>query len=133
VNENNWLGAMCLGIDIYQGNITSFPDVPINTEERAKLLSPYLIELLNKYIDYNLKDQEKGEQDEQKEFVIQDPKKRLVECINITIEFCIGIKEVNYLLKNVEETFKQKGKIDIFYKLLEPFVFNDLLSQERFK
>ena len=130
MNDNNWLGAMCLGIDIYQGNITSFPDVPINTEERAKLLSPYLIELLNKYIDYNLKGQDKGEEDEQKENAIQDPKKRLVECINVTIEFCIGIKEVNYLLKNVEETFKQKGKIDIFYKLLEPFVFNDLLSQE---
>ena len=50
--------------------------------------------------------------------------------MNVTIEFCIGIKDVNYLLKNVEETFKAKGKIDLFYKLFEPFIFNDLLSQE---
>ena len=52
VKENNWLGAMCLGIDIYQGNITTFPGVPISMKERSKFLSPYLIELLNKYIDY---------------------------------------------------------------------------------
>ena len=128
VQDNNWFGAMCLGIDIYQGNITSFPDVPISMKERAKFLSPYLIELLNKYIDFNLKDH-KEEKDKDKESN-EEKKKRLIQCINVTIEFCIGMKDVNYLLKNVEETFKAKGKIDLFYKLLEPFIFNDLLSQE---
>ena len=38
VKENNWFGAMCLGIDIYQGNITSFPDVPIDRKQRYKFL-----------------------------------------------------------------------------------------------
>ena len=124
VQENNWLGAMCLSIDIYQGNITSFPDVPIDRKERYKFLSPYLIELLNKYIDYNMK--------ENKESKIsnEDKQNSLIKCMNVTIEFCIGIKDVNYLLKNVDETFKAKGKIDLFYKLLEPFIFNDLLNQE---
>ena len=124
VKENNWFGAMCLGIDIYQGNITSFPDVPIDRKERYKFLSPYLIELLNKYIDENMKEnKESNETNEEKH-------KKLIKCMNVTIEFCIGIKDVNYLLRNVEETFKAKGKIDLFYKLLEPFIFNDLLSQE---
>ena len=126
VQENNWFGAMCLGIDIYQGNITSFPDVPISMNERSKFLSPYLIELLNKYIDFNLKD---NKEDKEKENA-EEQKKRLINCINVTIEFCIGMKDIDYLLKNVEETFKAKGKIDLFYKLLEPFIFNDLLSQE---
>ena len=126
VNENNWLGAMCLGIDIYQGNITTFPGVPINMKERAKFLSPYLIELLNKYIDFTLKEskEEKGKES------IQEKSKKIKNCMNVTIEFCIGIRDVDYLLKNVEETFKAKGKIDLFYKLLEPFIFNDLLNQE---
>ena len=124
IKENNWLGAMCLGIDIFQGNITSFPDVPIDRNERYKLLTPYLIELLNRYIDENMKDnKESKETNEEKQ-------NKLIKCMNVTIEFCIGIKDVNYLLKNVEETFKAKGKIDLFYKLLEPFIFNDLLSQE---
>ena len=124
VKENNWFGAMCLGIDIFQGNITSFPDVPIDKKERTKFLSPYLIELLNKYIDSNMKEnKEANESNEEKQ-------NKLIKCMNVTIEFCIGIKDVNYLLKNVEETFKAKGKIDLFYKLLEPFIFNDLLIQE---
>ena len=126
LKENNWLGAMCLGIDIYQGNITSFPDVPINIRERAKFLSPYLIELLNKWIDYNLKDNKEEKEKESNE----EKKNKLIKCMNVTIEFCIGMKDVNYLLKNVGETFKAKGKIDLFYKLLEPFIFNDLLNQE---
>ena len=126
LQENNWFGAMCLGIDIFQGNITSFPDVPINMQDRIKFLSPYLIELLNKYIDYNLKDNKEEKEKES----IEERNNRLIKCINVTIEFCIGIKDVNYLLKNVEETFKAKGKIDLFYKLLEPFIFNDLLAQE---
>ena len=126
VQENNWLGAMCLGIDIYQGNITSFPDVPINMKERMKFLSPYLIELLNKYIDFNFKAHKEENEKESPE----EKKKKLINCINVTIEFCIGMKDINYLLKNVEETFKAKGRIDLFYKLLEPFIFNDLLNQE---
>ena len=128
VQENNWFGAMCLGIDIYQGNITSFPDVPINIKDRVAFLSPYLIELLNKYIDYNFKEN-KEDKDKEKENN-EEKKSRLIKCINVTIEFCVGMKDVNYLLKNVEETFKAKGKIDLFYKLLEPFIFNDLLNQE---
>ena len=124
VKENNWFGAMCLGIDIYQGNITSFPDVPIDRKQRYKFLSPYLIELLNKYIDSNMKDNKDSNETN------IEKQNKLIRCMNVTIEFCIGIKDINYLLKNVEETFKAKGKIDLFYKLLEPFIFNDLLSQE---
>ena len=127
VKENNWFGAMCLGIDIFQGNITSFPDVPIDKKQRYKFLSPYLIELLNKYIDSNMKDnKDSNETNEEKQ-------NKLIKCMNVTIEFCIGIKDIDYLLKNVEETFKAKGKIDLFYKLLEPFIYNDLLSQEELK
>ena len=124
IKENNWLGAMCLGIDIFQGNITSFPDVPIDKKERYQYLSPYLIELLNKYIDENMKENKDNKETN------EEKKNKLIKCMNATIEFCIGIKDINYLLKNVEETFKAKGKIDLFYKLLEPFIFNDLLSQE---
>ena len=122
--ENNWFGAMCLGIDIFQGNITSFPDVPIDRKERYKFLTPYLIELLNKYIDENMKENKESKDSN------EEKQKKLIKCMNVTIEFCIGIKDVNYLLRNVEETFKAKGKIDLFYKLFEPFIFNDLLSQE---
>ena len=37
---------------------------------------------------------------------------------------------MHILLKDVERTFTKFGKGDLFYKLLEPFIFNDLLIQE---
>ena len=87
---------MSLTIDIYQGNITSFPDIPFIKKERIKLLKPFLIDLLQKYINYNLE--------------TKDKEVDLKQCINVVIEFCIGVKEIDYLFKTVEKSFRNKGK-----------------------
>ena len=127
--SNNWFGAMCLAIDIYQGNMTSFPGVPSDEKERKKKLEPYLIDLLNKYIEDNFKKIEKKEEELDEEFIdMKDDK--IIECINVSIEFCFGIKIFDYLLSNVQQTFNKYGKQDMFYKLLEPFIFNDILINE---
>ena len=126
--SNNWFGAMCLAIDIYQGNMTSFPGVPSDEKERKKKLEPYLIDLLNKYIDDNFKKTEKEEELDEEFIDMKDDK--IIECINVSIEFCFGIKIFDYLLSNVQQTFNRYGKKDMFYKLLEPFIFNDILINE---
>ena len=131
--SNNWFGAMCLAIDIYQGNITSFPGVPSNEKERKEKLEPYLIELLNKYIDYTFKGAKDTTDEGLDEDIIDMRDDQIIECINVSIEFCLGIKIFDYLLKDVERTFSRYGKGDLFYKLLEPFIFNDLLIQEQMK
>ena len=91
VKEDDWLGAMSLTIDIYQGNITSFPDIPFIKTLRVKTLKPFLIDLLGKYINYNL------EENSQKE----EKKIDLIQCINVAIEFCIGVKEIDYELHDI--------------------------------
>ena len=132
--SNNWFGAMCLAIDIYQGNMTSFPGVPSSENLRKKKLEPYLIELLNQYIDYNFKGAKDSAIEEGlDEDIIDMRDDQIIECINVSIEFCLGIKIYDYLLKDVEKTFTKFGKGDLFYKLLEPFIFNDLLIQEDLK
>ena len=120
VKQDDWLGAMSLTIDIYQGNITSFPDIPFIKKQRVKTLKPFLIDLLGKYINYNLEENENN----------KDKKIDLNQCINVVIEFCIGVKEIDYLFKTVEKNFRNKGKSGLFYQLLEPFIFNDLLNQD---
>ena len=135
-NSNNWFGAMCLGIDIYQGNITSFPGVPINETEREKLIGPYLLKLLDKYIDSVFQGNKNSnyitEDDEVEEEDLANIKdEKVIECMNVAIEFCIAIKAIDFLLNNVELTFNNFGKGDLFYKLFEPFIFNDLLFQEK--
>ena len=117
--SNNWFGAMCLAIDIYQGNMTSFPGVPSSDNLRKKKLEPYLIELLNQYIDYNFKGaKDSGIEEGLDEDIIDMRDDQIIECINVSIEFCLGIKIYDYLLKDVEKTFTKFGKGDLFYKLL---------------
>jgi len=119
VVKEDWLGALSLTIDIHQGNISSFPDIPVQRMQRIKLLKPFIITLLEKYINYNLSEENKTIDEND-----------LIKCINVVIEFCIGIKEIEFLFKNVEKTFRKKGKNNLFYTLLEPFIFNDLLIND---
>ena len=130
-----WKSAMCLAIDIYKGNITNFPGIPLDENERKKKLKPYLIELLNKYIDYifNIKSKSISENDimsssNEDSSEIKDDE--INKCIIISIEFCLEIKAFDYLLKDVETTFNRYGKGDLFYKLFESFIFSDNLLEE---
>ena len=137
-NGNNWISALCLAIDIYKGNYNNFMGVPLDKEERKKLLYPYLIHLLNLYIDYNFNVDNESNSDiellsssstpDNNISEIKDEK--IMECINVSIEFCIEINSVDYLLKDVERTFARSGKSDLFYKFFEPFIFSDLLIKE---
>jgi len=130
-----WKSAMCLAIDIYKGNIINFPGIPLDENERKKKLRPYLIELLNKYIDYifNLKSKSISENDimaSSNEDISEIKDDEINECITVSIEFCLEIKEFDYLLKDVETTFNTYGKGDLFYTLFESFIFNDNLLEE---
>ena len=137
-NGNNWISAICLAIDIYKGNYNNFMGVPLDEEERKKILYPFLIHLLNLYIDYNFNTEKEQNSDiellsssstpDNNISEIKDEK--IMECINVTIEFCIEIKSVDYLLKDIERTFSKSGKSDLFYKFFEPFIFSDLLVKE---
>ena len=134
-NGNNWISAICLAIDIYKGNNNNFLGVPLDEEERKKKLFPHLIQLLNKYIDYNFNRKEESMSDtdvslSSNENIFDIKEEKIIECINVSIEFCLEIKAVDYLLKDVETTFSQYGKGDLFYKLFEPFIFSDLLLKE---
>ena len=135
-NGNNWNSAMCLAIDIYKGNYNNFINIPLDEDERKKDLHPYLVELLNKYIDYNFKILHDKSPDKDIIDLSTDDNtteindEKIIECINVSIEFCIEINSVDYLIKDVEKTFTEYGKGDLFYKLFESFIFNDLLIKE---
>ena len=136
-NSNNWNSALCLAIDIYKGNHNNIMGVPLDEEERKKTLRPYMIQILNRYIDYNFNTKKDFNSEEDilssskdNDNISEIKAEKIIECINVAIEFCIEIKEIDYLLKDVETTFASYGKADSFYKLLEHFIFNDLLLKE---
>ena len=117
IKEEDWLGAMSLTNDIYHGNITSFSDIPNLRIERIETLKPFLKCLLTQYIEYNLEEKEK-------KYI---KKIDLIQSINVIIEFCLSLNEIEFLFEIVEKSFRKKGKSDLFYQNLEPFIFNDLL------
>ena len=134
-NGNNWNSALCLGIDIYKGNIINIMDTPLEEKERKEKLFPYLKQKLNQYIDYIFSIKSDLTSDNElisssNENTNEIKEERIIECINIIIEFCIEINAIDYLLKDVEKTFTALGKGDLFYKLLEPYIFNDILLKE---
>ena len=118
INNKKWLDALNLGIDLYQGNITSLPDIPNDENLRNKILLPLLMNLLNKYIDYNFLGNDNNSLE------------NLEKCMNISIEFCLSIKLINFLFFDVIQTFAQKGKSDEFIKKIQPFIFKDKLIKE---
>ena len=134
-NGHNWKSAMFLAIDIYKGNNINFPGLSLDENERQKELKPYLVELLNKYIDYNFNVRTESisvnEVMPSNDNISEINDDRIIECIIVSIEFCLEIKEFDYLLSDVETTFNKYGKGDLFYKLFESFIFNDeLLTKE---
>ena len=117
INNKKWFDALNLGIDLYQGNITSLPDIPHEKNLRNKILLPILMNLLNKYIDDN--------------FLNTDISlENLEKCMNISIEFCLSIKLIDFLFFDVQQTFAQKGKSDEFIKKIQPFILKDKLIKE---
>ena len=133
---NNYFSGMYLGIDIYKGNIKNFVGLPLDEEERKKKISPFLINILNQYIDYCMLNANSDLTSNSEVVSINNNnieelgEEKIIECINVTIEFCIEINEVDYLLKDVEQTFSKYGKGDLFYKLFEPYIFKDRLLQQ---
>ena len=51
------------------------------------------------------------------------------KCMIISIEFCIGFKAVNFLFTEIQDFFKGYG--DTFFKNVEPFIFSDILKNEK--
>ena len=117
IDNKKWLDALNLGIDLYQGNITSLPDIPNEKNLRNKILLPILKNLIDKYIDDN--------------FLNNDISlENLEKCMNISIEFCLSIKLLNFLFFDVQQTFAKKGKSDEFIKKIQPFILKDKLIKE---
>ena len=124
--NQQWIDALCLGIDLYQENTILLPQVPIQPEKRKKILLPLLKELLNRYIDSIFKQKVIKDKDDEfeKNIYMNEREEKIKNCMNLSIEFCVGINEILFLLMDVYSTFNLKGKSDSFIKSIEPFIYS---------
>ena len=125
--NSEWLEAFQLGIDIYHGDNRVLEGIPLSIKERKDnikstlkgLILQLIISTINiKGIFYNEKKSEEI----------------LSQCINISIELCIDVNEIDFLLKEILPKLEEKGYFSFFIQKIKPFILekkikNDQLGQ----
>ena len=127
--QNNWMDALCIGLDIYRGTLTSFPDIPQSDKERKGALTPFLEDILIQYIDKMLKKDSGMTGDIN--FRVKENSEIFNKTMVIAIEFSIGIRDINFLYSFILANFDAYQ--DKFLRNIEPFIFSDILKTEKIK
>ena len=104
----------CLGIDIYKGEIKSLADIPMEEYFRKTRVKYFLNNYLNEYFSIN----------------INNDKKNSFDFINVTIDFCINIESVDFLLNNIRNLLQNKKMDNLFFEKLEPFILKNKLIEQ---
>ena len=110
--EGEWMEALTLGLDIYMGKNISFPDIPIDENGRKIKVGSTLKGMILHYCIINT---ENGD---------------LNNCLDICIEFCILINDIDYLINKVKPIFDNKDFSENFIQKLEPFILNDNMKNQ---
>ena len=123
--KEKWMDMFILGIEIYKGKLTCLKGIPLNEEERKKVLRKYLQQLIAVYIiadDMNQKNKYNKNNIHQIEDLKHTEKK-----IEIIIEFCLEIEGYDFLLDKILNMYENKGHGDLFLSKLESFILYDKL------
>ena len=115
--NNDYLNLFSVGIDLYNGKIAFFSELPDKRTIKKKI-GDYLKEILSQYVNLILKEKKSNIKDKKE-------KEKIFECINIVIEVCIELEAVEFLLRTIEPLFEEKEYGDLFLERIEPFILCD--------
>ena len=121
--KEDFLNLFSIGIELYKGKFRALSNIP-NNEELTKKVGNFLLQIISQYVIITTGEKKSGviflEEAQDKE--------KISECIKITIEFCIEIEAVEFLLKSIEPLFEAKEYNVLFLEKLIPFVLRDKLA-----
>ena len=120
--KENWMELLILGMNIYKGKMTSLNGIPPNAEERKKVIGEYLQGLISQFLFTNAGSQQALNNNKNNYFDPSYENARIEKNMEITIEFCIEIESVDYLLDKILKIYESKKYKDIFLKKLVPFI-----------
>lgn len=123
--NSDWMDALCLGIDIYNGKNSALADIPTDTKIRKIKVGAELEHLIHHYAILHTS----NEKNFQNSLFVE----KLINCISICIEFCLELEKVDYLLNTLQPLFDLKGYGDIFIEKLEPFILNSKNANSSFQ
>ena len=114
----DWITLFCVGIDVYKGKsgIKTLDDISNDTYIRKTRAKYVLKKFLKEYFTINLNDN----LNENSNF----------DFVNITIETCINIEEIDFLLHDIYNIINIKGFGDLFLEKFEPFILKDKIKNQ---
>ena len=111
--QGEWMEALSLGVDIYLGKNITFSDIPIDENGRKLKVGSSLKGMILHYC------------------IINTDSNDINNCLDICIEFCILIDDVDYLINKVKPIFDNRDFTDSFFQKLEPFILNDNMNNQK--
>ncbi len=111
--RGEWMEALSLGVDIYLGKNNTFSDIPIVENERKIKVGSSLKAMILQYCTINTDSND------------------INNCLDICIELCILIDDVDYLINIVKPIFDNRHFTDAFFQKLEPFILNDNMKDQK--
>ena len=112
--KEDYLSLFSVGIKLYKNNfhaLSNIPDRKKDKEKAKKQIGDFLRQIISQYVIINT--------DEKKDI------DTINTCIKLTIEFCIEIEAVEFLLTKIEPIFELKEYTKFFLEKLTPFILRD--------
>ena len=121
LKEKKWIELLSLGAEIYKGNLTSLLGIPLEEQERKNKIGNFLKNIISQYTIFIIN---------KNKFNVNN--NEIKNCIEIIIDFCINIENINYLIEIVEPMFETQKLGENFLQYLEPFILNDRFKKYHF-
>ena len=117
-NNYDWITLFCVGIDIYKGksNIKTLDDISNDIYIRKTRAKYVIKKFLTEYFTINLNENLNNNSN--------------FDFVNITIETCINIEELEFLLRDIYNIINIKGFGDLFLAKFEPFILKDKIKNQ---
>ena len=113
--KEDFLNLFSIGIELYKGNFKALSSIPKNDVLKIQV-GAFLRQIISQYVIINI-----GETSSQDISKIGD-------CTKITIEFCIEIEAVEFLLNSILPSFEAKEYDKLFLEKLIAFVLTDKIA-----
>ena len=126
IENLEWMNALSLGLDIYSGKTVALADIPQDEGLRKATVGRYLMQTIQNFVKWSL-----GGDDKVILINDKDINERVIKCINISIEFCIEMGTVVFLMNILMGLFEMKNYRDLFIENLQPFILCGKMASEK--
>ena len=113
--KDDYLNLFTIGVKLYKNDFQALSNIPNNDESGKKKINDILRQIISQYVIFNT--DEKRNLDE------------ISKSIKLTIEFCIEIEAVEYLLNSIEPIIEAKEYCKLFLEKFTPFVLRDKIEK----